>query len=86
MRADPLPPTFGRRPLPLRGRGDTAAAAAEEWESLCRVANPAHNLRTKIWVTMRLRGRGDTAAAVAEEWESLCRVAIPAHNLRTKIW
>ena len=49
---DPLPPTFGRRPLPLRGRGDTAAAAAEEWEFLCRDASPAQDLRTKIWVTM----------------------------------
>ena len=27
-RAAPHPPTFGRRSLPLRGRGDTAAAAA----------------------------------------------------------
>jgi hypothetical protein len=57
VRADPLPPTFGRRPLPLRGRGDTAAAAAEEWDSLCRDASPAQNLRTKIWVTMS-RGSG----------------------------
>jgi hypothetical protein len=43
--------------LPLRGRGDTAAAAAEEWDSLCRDASPAQNLRTKIWVTMS-RGSG----------------------------
>jgi len=27
----PSPATYGRRPLPLRGRGDTAAAAATSW-------------------------------------------------------
>ena len=36
MRADPHPPTFGRRPLPLRGRGDTAAAEAEAGDRLRR--------------------------------------------------
>ncbi len=49
MRADPHPPTYGRRPLPLRGRGDTAAAAADELESLCRNASPAQDVRTEIW-------------------------------------
>ena len=37
----------------LRGRGDRAAAAAEEWESLCRDASAAQDVRTQIWVMMR---------------------------------
>jgi hypothetical protein len=71
VRADPHPLTFGRRPLPLRGRGDTVSAA-----SLCWDARPAQDVRTEIWVTMRAdRGEGGQRArswVVATKILGLC--------------
>ena len=84
VRADPLPPTFGRRPLPLRGRGDTAAAAAEEWQSLCRDATPAQDVRTKIWVRTSPPGEGPGVRVILSLGQTLkrrrCCATSPRHG------